>query len=141
MILKLSIGFIVFLLIVILIEQIRRRKSGTEVDITPEKEHNHSSDTSEVCCGAHEVCEKNLLSESNIEYYDDEELDVYKGRNSDKYEDAEIEEFREVLYTMQEKDVAGWLKSLQSREIELPDELKDEAFILNGARYTVHGAR
>ena len=140
MVLKLSIGFIIFLLIVILIEQIRRRRTGKELDITSEKEHDHSSDTSEVCCGAHEICEKDLSLDNNFEYYDDEELDAYKGRNSEKYEEVEIEEFREILYTMHETDVAGWLKSLQLRGIELPDELKDEAFILvNGTGYMVHG--
>ncbi len=135
MILKLSIGFIVFLLVVILIEQIRKRIPGKQTDSVEENKYpeiNHSQEN-EVCCGAHEVCEKDLLKASlnnNIEYYDDEELDVYKGKNSGEYTEKEIEEFREILYTMQESDVKGWLRSLQLRNIELPDELKDETFIL-----------
>ncbi|MDR0232826.1 MAG: phospholipase [Dysgonamonadaceae bacterium] len=133
MVLKLAIGFIVFLLIVILIEQIRRKITKKELDfIEPNpKEHAHSQE-SNICCGAHEVCEKDFLKtalNNEIEYYDDEELDAYKRKGSDKYTESEVEEFREILYTMQTDDVKGWLKSLQLREIELPDRLKDEAFM------------
>jgi hypothetical protein len=69
-----------------------------------------------------------------VEYYDDEELDRFRGRPSDSYTDAEVEEFREVLYTCHEEEVAGWSRSLQLRGIELPDELKDELFLIVGER-------
>ena len=36
--------------------------------------------------------------------------------------------------SMQEVDVAGWSRSLQLRGIELPDELKDELFLIVGER-------
>ena len=39
-----------------------------------------------------------------------------------------------VLYTMQDIDVAGWVRSLQLRGIELPDDLKDEVFLIIGER-------
>ena len=44
------------------------------------------------------------------------------------------EEFRDILYSMQETDVAGWSRSLQLRGIGLPDELKDELFLIVGER-------
>jgi hypothetical protein len=89
------------------------------------------------CCGQHEVCERDrLLNAVNkkIEYYDDEELDVYRGTAPDKYKDPEIEAFREVLYTLRETEVAGWLYSLQLRNINLPEQLKDEALLIVGER-------
>lgn len=89
------------------------------------------------CCGQHEICEKESLLAAvskEIEYYDDEELDRFKGRPGDGYTEEEIEEFRDVLYTMQEVEVAGWSRSLQLRGIELPDELKDELFLIVGER-------
>ena len=89
------------------------------------------------CCGQHEVCEKESLLAAvskSIEYYDDEELDRFKGRPGGRYTGEEIEEFRNVLYTMQEVEVAGWSRSLQLRGIELPDELKDELFLIVGER-------
>lgn len=89
------------------------------------------------CCGQHQICEKESLLAAvskQIEYYDDEELDRFKGRPSDGYSGEEIEEFRDILYSMQEVDVAGWSRSLQLRGIELPDELKDELFLIVGER-------
>lgn len=89
------------------------------------------------CCGRHEVCEKESLLAAvskRIEYYDDEELDRYRGLSSDQYTNEQIEEFRDVFYTMQETDVAGWVRSLQWRGVELPDELKDEVYLIVGER-------
>ena len=99
------------------------------------------------CCGQHETCEKDSLlaavskkieyyddEELKIEYYDDEELDRFKGRTSDSYTEEEIEEFRDILYSTQEVEVAGWCRSLQLRGIELPNELKDELFLILGER-------
>ena len=89
------------------------------------------------CCGQHETCEKESLLAAvskQIEYYNDEELDRFRGRESDVYSSDEIEEFREVLYTMREDEVAGWVRSLQLRAIALPDELKDEVFMIVGER-------
>lgn len=89
------------------------------------------------CCGQHQICEKESLLAAvskQIEYYDDEELDRFKGRPSDGYSEEEIEEFRDILYSMQEVDVAGWSRSLQLRGIELPNELKDELFLIVGER-------
>ncbi|MBO4564527.1 MAG: phospholipase [Bacteroidaceae bacterium] len=89
------------------------------------------------CCGQHEVCEKDSLLAAvskQIEYYNDEELDRYKGTASSDYTDEAVEEFREVLYTMKEYEVAGWVRSLQLRAIELPDALKDEVFLIVGER-------
>lgn len=83
----------------------------------------------------HEVCEKeSLLSavSKDIEYYDDEELDRFRGVQEDEYLPPEIEEFRYILYTMREDEVAGWIRSLQLRQIALPIELKDEVFMIVG---------
>ena len=89
------------------------------------------------CCGMHETCEKDSLLAAvskDVEYYDDEELDRFRGIASDEFLPPEIEEFRYVLYTMREDEVAGWVRSLQLRQVELPDELKDEVFLIIGER-------
>lgn len=89
------------------------------------------------CCGQHEVCEKESLLAAiskQIEYYDDEELDRFRGRDSNDYTDAEAEEFRNVLYTMRSEEVAGWVRSLQLRQVNLPDDVKDEVFLIVGER-------
>jgi hypothetical protein len=87
------------------------------------------------CCGLHVVCEKESLPDSpkpEVEYYDDEELDAFRGYPSGAYSAEETEQFREILYTLWESDVAGWIFSLQLRGIELPDNLKEEACLMLG---------
>lgn len=89
------------------------------------------------CCGQHEVCERDSLLAAvskEIEYYNDEELDRYRGIPAEEYPDEAIDEFREVLYTMREDEVAGWVRSLQLRAVELPNALKDEVFLIIGER-------
>ncbi|MCU4155891.1 hypothetical protein J1N10_07880 [Carboxylicivirga sp. A043] len=88
------------------------------------------------CCGAHEVCEADsLLSSSDkAEYYEDEELDSYKGQSSTDYTDDQIEQFREVLFTLKEREVAGWLKSLQIRQINPPEIIREEALMIVAER-------
>lgn len=91
------------------------------------------------CCGQHEVCERDSLLAAlskQIEYYDDEELDAYAGRHSDAYSGSETDQFREVFYSMQEDDVPGWVRSLQLRNVELPDGLKDEVVMVLNERRT-----
>ena len=82
-------------------------------------------DVDSECCGQHQI-------------YDDEELDRFKGRQANEYSDEEIDEFREIMFTMKEEEVAGWSRSLQLRGIELPDELKDELFLIVGERRFQH---
>ena len=80
----------------------------------------------------HAVCERiggNAAGEKP-EYYDDEELDRFADRPSDSYDEAEEDEFREVLYTMWESDVPGWVHSLGLRRINLPDSLKAETLLI-----------
>ena len=89
------------------------------------------------CCGQHTICERDSLLAAvskEIEYYDDEDLDRFRGRASDEYTEEEIDEFREILYSTQEIEVAGWCRSLQLRGIEFPEDLKDELFLIVGER-------
>ena len=106
-------------------QYLRRDKETTEEEkpVIPDTE----------CCGQHEVCEKeSLLSavSKGIEYYDDEELDRFRGRAPEDYTEEETEEFRDVLYTMHEEEVAGWARSLQLRGIELPEDMRDEVILI-----------
>ena len=86
----------------------------------------------EECCGLHITCEKDSLSplSADIEYYDDEELDRFIGRESNQYTPEEIEEFRDVLLTLQGADIPGWARSVTARHLNLPDEIRDELLIL-----------
>lgn len=94
------------------------------VDTTPQEEQ---------CCGMHITCEKDSLLASvsrEIIYFDDEELDVYKGRDAEEYNETEIEQFRDVLLTLIPTDIAGWGRSLQLRGINLPTEVREELLMI-----------
>lgn len=84
------------------------------------------------CCGAHEVCEfeEMLQNPTEIVYFEDEELDRYQGVPADRYEDAQIEEFRDVLYTLKGDEIRMWLLSIERRKVQLPNILRQEAFQL-----------
>ena len=116
--------------------RLQKKIDNGELDAMPEVQEVDAE-----CCGQHEVCEKESLLAAvskKIEYYDDEELDRFKGRQANEYSDEEIDEFREIMFTMKEEEVAGWSRSLQLRGIELPDELKDELFLIVGERRFQH---
>lgn len=110
--------------------RLRRQVESGELEAMPEVVEVDSE-----CCGQHEVCEKESLLAAvsrKIEYYDDEELDKYAGVASDSYTPQQEDEFRDIFYTMQDENVAGWVRSLQLRGIALPDNLKDEVFLVVG---------
>lgn len=113
-------------------KQERRLENGEIEELEPEV-----NPVDMECCGQHEVCEKDSLLAAiskNVEYYNDEELDRFRGRQGDEYSEEECDEFRDILYTMRDDEVAGWVRSLQLRYVNLPDEIKDEVFLIIGER-------
>lgn len=91
-----------------------------------------SAEPLEECCGAHEVCETDLINKMSEEifYYEDEELDAYKNFEENDFNDDHIDEFREVLYSLKENEMEGWLRSLELRKIELPSIIKSEVVFM-----------
>jgi hypothetical protein len=101
--------------------------STAEADTTADSE----------CCGMHITCERDSLLSSvsdDIVYYDDEELDTYRGRSASEYQDSEIEQFRDILLTLLPEDIAGWARSLQLRQIELPTAVREELLMIVAER-------
>ncbi|MFZ4725334.1 MAG: phospholipase [Paludibacter sp.] len=84
------------------------------------------------CCGAHLICEKDTLLNSNnkVIYYDDEELDALVDIPASTFNNEQINQISEVFYTLNESDVAGWVRSLQIRRIELPTDLREQALLI-----------
>ncbi len=98
----------------------------------------------EGCCGQHLVCEKESLLagvSKQIVYYEDEELDAFRGMSPDDYTDEQVEQFRDVLYTLRPEEIGGWARSIQLRQIELPAAVRDELVMLAAeARETLNHA-
>lgn len=97
---------------------------------TPEPEEKR--EIPQDCCGAHAVCERDMLLSKTDEiiYFDDEELDELAGVNPDEMDENQRKMIADVFYTLREQDVAGWLRSLQLRAIELPQEIREEALFI-----------
>ena len=90
--------------------------------------HDHHDGENGVCCGKHSNCEKGYDT-VNL-YFDDEELDRFKGMKPEEYSDADIEEFRQVLYTMREDEVENWAHCMETRGIELPVQIREEILLM-----------
>ena len=81
------------------------------------------------CSGEDDRCEQVCYMEAatrDIEYYDDEELDQYKGRPSDSYNDDEVQHFADVLFSL--------LSAAQAETLsELSEHWADTALAALGA--------
>lgn len=84
------------------------------------------------CCGAHEVCEfeEMLQNPQEIIYFEDEELDRFRGISANAYTDVQIDEFRDVLYTLKDDEIRMWLLSIERRQLQLPAILRQEALMM-----------
>lgn len=90
------------------------------------------------CCGEHLVCERETLLQTNAEiiYYDDEELDALAGIDPEQYTPEQVAAIQHVFATLQERDVPGWCRSMQLRNIALPLDIREEAlFIVRERRH------
>lgn len=103
----------------------RRKAAATAAEEPPTAEEPE-------CCGMHITCEKDSLSPFTTvaEYYDDEELDRFKNRDSESYTPEETEEFRDIMLTMRVDEIAGWVRALQVRGVTLPGEIRDEVLMI-----------
>lgn len=124
------IGIGIFILIAF---EIRARKAAKDAETAAEeadKLANQNNDSE--CCGQHLVCEREMLlnTKPEIIYYDDEELDELAGLDPNDFTDQQYEAIASVFHSLKEKDVAGWVKSLQLRNITLPMDLREEALFI-----------
>ncbi len=120
--------FIALGILIAVLYEIRAHKQAK----TPAENHTTTPAPSDGCCGQHLVCERKTLLQTNdkIIYYDDEELDQLSGIEPAGYTPEQRQMLREVFDTLNEEDVTGWVRSLQLRNIQLPDDIRDEALLI-----------
>ena len=133
--------FVALGIVILIIFEVRARKQQqaniepSERPITNSEASNsreEASDPEEGCCGEHLVCERETLLQTNakVEYYDDEELDALSGIPAEDYTEEQYQMIREVFNTLQAKDVPGWVRSIQLRNIQLPLDIREEALLI-----------
>ena len=130
--------FICLGLVVLVVFEIRARKeqkNNAEL-LNNIEQQNASPEVEQVesdgCCGEHLVCERETLLQTNavIIYYDDEELDTLSGIPAEEYTQEQYQMIREVFDTLKAKDVPGWVRSIQLRNIQLPLDIREEALLI-----------
>ena len=112
---------------------LNHRRYQKKLDSGLAAEESPVEEAGEECCGMHITCEKDSLLASvrpTIEYYDDEELDRFAGKDPEDYTDSEIEQFRDILLTLLPDDIAGWARSIQLRGIRLPSCVREELLMI-----------
>ena len=105
----------------------------SEAEIKSDKIVEVTEESNSECCGMHITCEKSSLSPVFFDetlYFDDEELDEYANRPEYQYTDEDIEKFRDVMLSLLPEEIAPWARSIQQRGITLPEEVRDELFII-----------
>ena len=115
------------------IRERQRQKQALAGGTTPE-----TNAPDDGCCGEHLVCERETLLQTNAEiiYYDDEELDALAGISPEQYTPEQVAAIQHVFATLQERDVPGWCRSMQLRNIALPLDIREEAlFIVRERRH------
>ena len=133
--------FVCLGIVVLVVFEVRARKqqqSNREQSDLPtlDSEASNSreavSDPDDGCCGEHLVCERETLLQTNakVEYYDDEELDTLSGIPAEEYTQEQYQMIREVFDTLKAKDVPGWVRSIQLRNIQLPLDIREEALLI-----------
>ena len=116
-------------------------------EITDETDENPSSEgvapqgCADETCGLRSICpsEQLLAGECKQEatYYDDEELDAFAGRDQDSYTPDELEQWRDVLYTLRPDDLLGWGQSIKHRGLTMPTAILEE-FMHLAAEHHAH---
>ncbi len=133
--------FVALGIVILIIFEVRARKqqrANIEPSERPTTNSEASNSREEVsdpedgCCGEHLVCERETLLQTNakVEYYDDEELDALSGIPAEDYTEEQYQMIREVFNTLQAKDVPGWVRSIQLRNIQLPLDIREEALLI-----------
>ena len=133
--------FVCLGIVVLVVFEVRARKqqqSNREqsdrptLDSEASNSRETASDPDDGCCGEHLVCERETLLQTNavIIYYDDEELDSLAGIPAEEYTQEQYQMIREVFDTLRAKDVPGWVRSIQLRNIQLPLDIREEALLI-----------
>lgn len=94
--------------------------------IVPEEPCQSSDHTCSGCCGGTSCFNAKIKNKPLIVYFEDEELDRFRGRNGEDYSAEEIREWQEVLRTILPEELAAWSKSIHFRRLLMPRSVVEE---------------
>lgn len=123
-------GALIILAFTVVVGVILRLTHKPDPAPSGEEETQGGAGESAECCGVHAICEKQMTLAEGPDYFDDEELDRFKGHDPATYSPDEVEEFREVMLTMEPSEVYAWASALTRRDIPFPTSLRPELLML-----------
>ena len=94
-----------------------------------------TEDAVELCAGTGDACyggsachlhRQLKVTRKAPVYFDDEELDRFRGRRASDYTTAEVAEWEEVFRTLLDSEVIEWVGSIHRRGLLFPKELQPE---------------
>ncbi len=120
------LGIFIIVAVALVVIRFSKKEQTNITEVEPEEA---SRQIASDCCGAHEICEfdEPELNEGIITYFDDEELDELRNVRESDLTSENIDELREVLYTLRTEEISKWLISIGRRHIHLPAILQQEA--------------
>lgn len=123
------IGLLILIVVVLVVILVYTNKQTNTVQAEQEEPPRQIASD---CCGAHEICELDEadFNEEVIIYFEDEELDRLRNVRESDLTTEQIDELREVLYTLKTEEISKWMTSLSRRHIHLPAILQQEARML-----------
>ena len=124
------LGIIIIAVVALVVIRFRKKEQTNITGVEPGKEpETEPRQIASDCCGAHEICEfdESEFNEEIITYFDDEELDELRNVRENDLTSENIDDLREVLYTLRTEEIGKWLISIGRRHIHLPAILQQEA--------------
>lgn len=124
------IAMVVIGVILYIHDRVTSKSSQKQPEEQPQEPAATSSDEcTDDCCGTHDVCPSEMLLKNMNQaavYYEDEELDDFRGRQAGDYSADELEQWRDVLYTLQHDELLPWERSIKKRGIVMPEIIREE---------------
>ena len=120
------IGLVILIVVVLVVIWVSKKE---QTNLAQAEQKEAPRQIASDCCGAHEVCELDEadFNEEVIIYFEDEELDRLRNVQESDLTTEQIDELREVLYTLRTDEISKWMTSLSRRHIHLPSILQQEA--------------
>lgn len=114
-----------------------RKKNGEipQEEQTAQDSKKATSACTDESCALHSMCPSEKILKSvnkEIVYYDDEELDSFKNKGENDYTNDEVEQWRDVLYTLKKNELLDWEQSVKKRGLVMPHAIHEEFIMLYG---------
>ena len=94
--------------------------------VVPEIKECASGHSCSGCCGGTSCFSAKDKERPLLVYIEDQELDRFRHRNGQDYTEEELAEWRDVLNTLNPKELEPWQRSIALRRLPIPGQIQHE---------------